>query len=72
MSIRCSSCSNFIPDTVGLGQGLGECKVYNDYRNKNVSEQQLKNAFVALGNESFWCGNGGGRARNCSKFESKP
>ena len=71
MSIRCSLCSNFIPDTIGFGQGLGECKVYNDYIKKGANEYQLKMAFIALGNELFWCGSGGGRDRSCSKFESK-
>ena len=71
MSIRCSSCANFIPDLIGFGQGLGECKEYNNYINKGANEHQLKMAFIELGNESFWCGSGGGKSRNCSKFEGK-
>lgn len=68
---RCANCQHFIPDTIGFGQGIGNCKKYEDYKQKGASEQQLKIAFLQLGNELFWAGSGGGRPRNCSKYEEK-
>jgi len=69
--VACKNCLFFIPDQVGDGLGVGQCKQYEDYKAKNPSEQALKNALKQLGNiygESiFW---GGSLAnRTCSKYQ---
>lgn len=67
---RCATCQHFLPDTIGFGQGIGNCQKYDDYEAQGATEQQLKIAFRKLGNELFW----GGlfdRSRNCIKYEEK-
>jgi hypothetical protein len=30
--VTCSSCQNFIPDQIGNGQGIGQCKSFEEYK----------------------------------------
>jgi len=67
-AIRCVLCAHFIPDQIGDGAGIGQCKKYNDYRAKKPSKKALKRAYEQLGGRLFW-GGSGGRNRICAKFE---
>ena len=60
--IKCCHCAEFIPDKIGSGQGIGECKIYNASPNKQT--------FLKLGKAIFWGGQGG-RERNCGFFKEK-
>jgi hypothetical protein len=69
--VSCCHCKFFIPDRVGDGKGIGECKNLVDYKNKGASEKQIEKAYVKLGNKMFWGGDNGVNDRNCYKFEIK-
>ena len=69
--VSCSQCSHFICDTIGCGQGIGECRVFNDYMAKHPSIEAIFQALIKLGNRYndpvFW----GGKAvtRKCEKYK---
>lgn len=67
--VCCHDCIRFIPDTIGSGDGLGSCKVYDHYHAKGYSQSQLRALLIELGNSPdyhlFWGGHG---KRKCSKF----
>lgn len=67
-TVFCCDCINFIRDTAGFGQGIGECKEYNDYKAKSPRLSALDKAFRMLGGKVFWGGNGG-RGRYCVKYK---
>lgn len=71
-SIRCRDCLGFIPDKIGSGAGIGECKVYKHYVDKGYSQSQLRLLLIELGNKPdyplFWGWSG---ERKCSKFKPK-
>ena len=64
--MNCADCKHFLPDKVGDG-GIGRCQVYNDYMDKNPSENARQAALIKLGNpysiDVFWPGD-----RDCEKF----
>jgi hypothetical protein len=73
--VRCRDCFHFIPDKIGFGQGIGKCKLYEEYKAKNPGPSALSEALRKLGNrpdydgDLFW----GGELidRNCEKYEAK-
>lgn len=69
--VSCSACENFIIDHVGSGQGLGECKVMNNYLAEN--KQPIQNAlfFARLGNKNFWAGTDKRNDRFCEYHSEK-
>lgn len=64
--VQCKDCALFLPDTVGNGQGLGNCTIY-----QNTPELDKQRVFIVLGNKQFWGGNDNINNRFCQKFESK-
>jgi len=54
-----------MPDKIGFGQGIGQCKAYEDYKHKQPSPMALETAFKRLGNTLFWPG----AERRCDKFK---
>jgi hypothetical protein len=78
-AVSCSLCTNFRPDTIGFGQGLGRCQAYEDYRAKGPSESAKRDALLRLGQvpdergmvmEMFYPG-WGVIDRLCEKFKEK-
>ncbi len=71
--VACFQCQGFIPDKIGFGYGLGECKVYKHYVDKGESKERLRLLLIELGNAPdyplFW----GGTLvdRTCKKFKPK-
>ena len=65
----CAECKFFIKDKIGNGQGIGQCKQYNEYKEKRPSIHSLHAARINLGNrwdsELFWPSGG----RECIKYE---
>ncbi len=68
---QCCDCRHFIADTVGGGDGVGECAEYEAYKKKKPSPKQLDKAYRLLGNKSFFGGNNGVLDRYCDKYLSK-
>ena len=66
----CCHCANFIPDTIGDGMGIGNCKVLEDYKAKGASQKAIDAAYEKLGGRLFWGGDGG-YPRDCIKFKQK-
>lgn len=73
--IRCRDCTHFLSDKIGFGQGIGKCKLYEDYRAKNPGPSALRAALRKLGNNPDYDGDiiwGGEVAdRHCEKYEAK-
>jgi len=69
--ISCSTCSHFIPDKIGDGTGIGQCKLFADYCAKNPSEKAKRLALYQLGDSAgigiFW---GGCGTRECKRWSS--
>ena len=65
---NCISCRFSIPDNVG--EGFGQCSLYNDYIAKKPGVIAIMAARVKLGNphniDIFWKGD-----RDCGKYETK-
>jgi len=68
----CAICRYFTPDTIGSGEGIGICKVYNHYEKKGMTQRDLDNLFKnVLGGKVFWRGTDTERLdRNCQKYIS--
>lgn len=69
--MHCPHCQHFIPDTIGFGQGIGQCHKYEDYKAQGASDAQLARAYILLGNKLF---SGGENCtdynrRYCDKYE---
>jgi hypothetical protein len=68
--VCCRDCLGFIPDQIGFGYGLGECKAYEHYVSKGANNSQLRLLLIDLGNspdyQLFW---GGTATRECKKFK---
>jgi len=69
--VACTDCQHFIPDQVGDGLGVGQCKKYQDYLAKNPSEHALHSALRVLDNKTaspiFWGGTL--KDRQCERFK---
>jgi hypothetical protein len=63
--VSCSNCQNFI---IGNGQGLGECKIMNNYLAEKHDPIQNKLFFAKLGNKNFWAGTEKRNDRFCPEF----
>jgi len=63
--VSCSACANFITARIGSGQGLGECKVMNNYLTENHQPIQNVLFFARLGNKNFWAGTDKRNDRYC-------
>lgn len=68
--VHCARCAHFAPDTVGSGEGVGSCRVYEAYRDKGASQKNLDAAFVRLGGKLFWRGNDDIDNRYCDRFKA--
>jgi len=75
MTASCIQCRLFIPDSIGTGQGIGRCRVYEFHKKKGFIGGVNKTSLLRrLGNKDyegdlFW----GGELQNrtCFKFEQK-
>ena len=68
--VSCCHCAHFIPDKIGDGTGLGECKVYNWVRENRP--KAVESYFrTELGNKVFWGGDNNVHDRHCVKFKGK-
>ncbi|MGZ5028981.1 MAG: hypothetical protein ACXWAT_09625 [Methylobacter sp.] len=69
--VCCRDCLGFIPDQIGSGSGIGECKAYKHYVDKGESKERLRLLLIELGNDPgypiFWGGTL--RDRSCKKFK---
>ncbi len=73
--VCCLQCLLFVPDPVGDGNGIGKCTPFEEYKAKNPSKQNLRDALRKLGNDPdrdgdlFW---GGPEVdRRCEKYQDK-
>jgi len=67
IQVSCENCEYFIPDKIGLGDGIGECKVLEDYKLKNPSQYALEKAEKAIGGKLLYPK----IKKQCSKFKKK-
>lgn len=70
-NVTCRDCASFIPDAVGDGFGIGECKTFTAYKNQHPGDAALRRALALLGNHNgntlFW--GGGLKNRDCKRFK---
>lgn len=68
MNAHCYKCKGFIPDKVGDGSGIGDCKVIAHLKQKGEPIKVIEAAFKRLGNKPFWGGKDEYYGRNCYRF----
>ena len=74
--VTCAQCANFIPDkglykmrdgtTYGDGSGIGRCKQFDEYLDKNPKAESIKRANIAIGNKLLYPN----IERFCTKFKN--
>ena len=52
--VSCCQCTDFKPDTVGFGDGIGECSSYEKGKANNPIASDLYKAFKARGGSVFY------------------
>lgn len=68
MLVCCRDCKGFIPDKIGSGYGVGQCKYYTWECSRNmIREHILMELGQPRGIDVFW---GGTEKRDCLHFKS--
>jgi hypothetical protein len=68
---QCCDCHKFIPDTIGFGIGIGNCKYFEAVKAMRPRPKVIEDCFVRMGNKVLY----GGRTepdRYCEFYEAKP
>lgn len=70
--VSCAQCQYFLPDTIGSGDGIGKCRIYEHYASKGLPDKKLNKLFIQLGNKLFWCGTDTDKKdRYCDKYKKR-
>lgn len=64
-AVSCGKCELFIPDKVGFGDGIGNCKELEAYKLKKPSSDALERAKKSLGGKLLYPA----VERRCNKFK---